>query len=542
MNMRDVSILTQLKTNWKSALSVALVSVPLSLSLGIASGAGPVMGIITAIIAGLVAGMFGGSRFNIVGPAGALSGILAGYALIYGPSILPIIALVSGVLILIIWALKWDKYLIFVPSSVVHGFTLGVALTIGFGQLNFALGISGLPTHEHLIQNIFETLSHIGLTQWASLMTFAVGVAVMFGLLKWKPRLPNTVILAILGIGFGYAASTGMLGDFTIPTLFTKYGDLSLTNFSLLSISKGMFVPAILSMSAVVAFVVVLETLISAKVADGMTKTKFNQRREVLGVGFANIASGVFGGMPASGVFARTSINVRSGATSNWSQILNALFVAIISIVFLSYFKYIPLAVIGAILVYAAVRMVTLEHFKKLLHHDRAALYNALAIAAITVVYDATAGIVVGMLVALFIFARRFSVATSNITVHCNGTQCDINDIDGETIKEGVVIYRFGGELTYVNAKAHTDRLHEISSNKAIVLNMKNLFSIDADGIEALDEIIEDFIARKQTFYIAGARPHIHEFLKQHQWFCDIHDTNKIAPTTFDALRAIENK
>lgn len=542
MNTRDVSIISNIKTNWKAALSVALVSVPLSLSLGIASGAGPIMGIVTAIVAGLVAGIFGGSKFNIVGPAGALSGILAGYALLYGPGILPIISLVSGVLILVIWALKWDKYLIFVPSSVIHGFTLGVALTIGFGQLNFALGISGLPTHEHLIQNIFETLAHIGLAQWMSLVTFVVSLGIMFGLLKWKPKLPNTVILAVLGIGFGYVVSLGILGAFSVPTLFTKYGNLSLNTFSVLSLSKGMFIPAVLSMSAVVAFVVVLETLISAKVADGMTKTKFDQRKEVFGVGLANIATGMFGGLPASGVFARTSINVRSGATSSWSQVLNAVLVAVIAIVFLGYFKYIPLAVIGAILVYAAVRMVTMDHFKKLFAHDRSAFYNALAIAVITVIYDATAGIIVGTVVALFVFARRFSMATSNVTVDCNGTQCDIGDIDGEAIKNGVVIYRFGGELTYVNAKSHIDRLAEINSDKGIVLNMKNLFSIDADGIEALDEIAESLVHRKQVFYVAGARGHIHTFLKDHDWFISLHENNRIVPTTFDALRAIKGE
>ena len=529
----------QLKQNWKSALSVALVSVPLSLSLSIASGAGPIPGIIAAIWAGLIAGLMGGSKFNIVGPAGALSGILATYALTYGPGVLPVIALGAGVLTLIIWVLKWDKYLIFVPSSVIHGFTLGVALTIGFGQLNFALGLSGLPVHEHLYQNVIESFSHIGSAYGVSILTFIVGLGAMFGLLKWKPKVPNTVVLAVLGIIFGFLASTGKL-PFTIPTLFSRYGDLSLSLFSIPRIGRDMLSLGVLQASAVVAFVVVLETLISAKVADGMTKTKFNQRKEVLGVGLANLASGIFGGIPASGVFARTAINVKSGATSSWSQVINAVLVALIAIVFLPYFKYLPLPIIASILVYAAIRMVNREHFDRLYRHDKAAFWNAMAIAVITIAYDATAGILVGMLVALFVFARRLSNAQCHITASDGKQQCVIDSTDDERIKDRTVIYRFGGELTYITAKSHIERIHRIEGDKAIILNFKNLFYIDADGVEALEEIAEDLARRGQQVYITSVREHLVGFFEESEWYRHLRHEGGIHPTTFDALRAAD--
>ena len=131
-----IKINFEIKRNWKSGISVAMVSIPLSLSLAIAAGASPMTGIITAVWAGLIGGIIGGSKYNIIGPAGALTGILISYSLLYGPAILPILAIISGILILVIRFLKWDKYLVFVPSSVVHGFTLGVALTIAGSQLN----------------------------------------------------------------------------------------------------------------------------------------------------------------------------------------------------------------------------------------------------------------------------------------------------------------------------------------------------------------------------------------------------------------------
>lgn len=500
-----------LAQNWKSALSVALVSVPLSLSLGIASGAGPVAGIVAAVWAGLVAGIVGGSQFNIVGPAGALSGILASYAVLYGPGILPLIAIVAGVLIVLVWLLRWDKYIIFIPSSVVHGFTFGVALTIGFGQLNFALGLSGLPTHEHLWQNVLESFKHIGSLQMASSVVFLLASAAMFGLLKYAPKLPNTVIVAVLGIIGGFLTTRGII-PVSLPTLFTKYGDLSLSLFSMPHISVSAINPGLISAGAVVAFVVILETLLSAKIADGMTKTKANQHKEVLGVGLANLASGIFGGVPASGVFARTSINVRSGATSQWSQTINAGFVAIIALVFLPYFKYIPLSVIAAILVYAAIRMVTTEHFRRLYRHDPTAFYNAMTIAVVTIVYDATAGILVGTLVALVVFAKRLSKA------HCQITTMP-GDIVEEEDKGATHIYHVAGELTYLNAKSHTERLMAIAPATLLVLDFSHAFYIDTDGMEALDEIIEHFEQHGQKVAITGVQEKLLPFFIQHEWY-----------------------
>lgn len=144
----------QVQKNWKAGLTVALVSLPLSISLAIAANATPVMGLITAVWAGLVAALFGGSNFNVVGPTGALSGILAAFAIQNGVEMLPLLAIASGLVVLLAYALRWDRYIIFIPSCVMHGFTLGVAFIIGLNQLNFALGLSGLSSHEKFILNV----------------------------------------------------------------------------------------------------------------------------------------------------------------------------------------------------------------------------------------------------------------------------------------------------------------------------------------------------------------------------------------------------
>ena len=146
------SFAVNLKSNWKSGITVSLVSIPLSISLAVAAGATPLMGIITAIWAGLLAAIFGGSNFNIVGPTGALSGILAVFAISHGANSLPALAILSGIIIIISFIFHFEKYIILIPSSVIHGFTLGVAFIIGLNQLNFALGLKNLPVHESFIK------------------------------------------------------------------------------------------------------------------------------------------------------------------------------------------------------------------------------------------------------------------------------------------------------------------------------------------------------------------------------------------------------
>ncbi len=184
---------SHVKNNWKSGFTVALVSIPLAVSLSVAANASPVMGIITAVWAGIVAAIFGGSNYNIVGPTGALSGMLAAFAINYGYSSLPLLAILSGVIILVFFALRFERYIVLIPSSVVHGFTLGVALIIGLNQLNFALGLKGLPAHRHLLQNVMESFMHIGQLDAGTIMLFLVAIAVIFSFSKIIPKVPGPI-------------------------------------------------------------------------------------------------------------------------------------------------------------------------------------------------------------------------------------------------------------------------------------------------------------------------------------------------------------
>lgn len=262
-------ILKHLRENWKAGLAVALVSIPLSISLAVASGTTPTVGIITAIWAGFVASLFGGSNFNIIGPTGALSGIIATYAFANGASSLAQLTIITGIFIFIAYLLKLEHYLIFIPSSVIHGFTLGVACIIGLNQLNYALGLKNITQHEHLFSNILESCKHWSEISWVTFAIFIIFFVILM-LLRWlTPKIPGTILLAPAGILLGLLSKATF---FTVPleTLGDKFSDMS---FKLFVFPDFAWHSGLIQTAAIVALIAILETMLSAKIADGMTHT-----------------------------------------------------------------------------------------------------------------------------------------------------------------------------------------------------------------------------------------------------------------------------
>lgn len=536
-------VFTEIKNNWKSGLSVALVNIPMSLALSIASGAGPAAGVITAIWAGLVGAIFGGSNYNVIGPAGALSGILAGYAFIYGPQVLPLVALMSGIIVLIIWAFRLDRYIVFIPSSVVHGFTLSVAFTIGLGQLNAALGLKGIPAHERFFSNVIESFRHIGGADAPTFALFFIGLLLLFAMLKFTPKLPNSIIVALLGIGVGFASAKQWI-PYAFQTIQSKFGIIDFNIFKPIDYHQITITSGLLKAIPLVAVIIVLETLLSAKIADGFTKTKFRQKKEVFGIGLANIVSGFFGGLPATGVFARTALNIRSGAKSNWSSIINTILVAIISLILLPYFSYLPMATVASILIFLSFRMVSREHFVNLYKFDKTAFVLSIAVAFLCLWYDALTGILFGAAVSLLIFANYMSKAQAEILVGEGGSgnmkRLRVNDFDTDQAGGDTFIYRFVGELNYMNAEKHKEFLSRYNGNHNIIFNFKNLFYIDIDGLEALDEMIEDLENRGRVVYVCGVSEYMKPLFSRKHWYENKIEQNHVFLNSQEAVHAIK--
>lgn len=536
----------QLKSNWKSGLTVSFVSIPLSISLAIAAGATPVAGIITAIWAGLFAALFGGSRFNIVGPTGALSGILATYAFLHGAESLAFLALIAGVVIIISGLLRLERFLIFIPANTIHGFTLGVAFIIGMNQLNSALGLQKMPGHEKFIENMLESFRHFQSFSPQTVMVFLIFFVGILLTEKYRKRikilvnLPATALFAVIGIFVGFLSSDGIL-PLSIQTLGTKYSDLSGQLFIFPHFSfhiDSAFISAVITVS----LVAIIETMLSARIADSMTKTKHNKRREMFGLGIANMASGLAGGIPATAALARTSLNIKSGATGSMSAAISSILVALISLFLLPYFKYIPMAVIAAILVTVAVRMVEGEHFIRMYSIDKKSFFISLLVAFVTVYEDPTIGILFGVTISLFFFLENMSHGRYELGINDSKGKM-IGRVVGEkeykiTKNSHTIVYSIKGQLTYIDSHAHIARFEtEHKHHKNIILRLRGLGFIDVDGVDAFGEIVEILERRGVNVYVTGINDSIYPMLLSSKQFARLKNDKRVFPHTTDALR-----
>lgn len=542
MNFAKKAFFPLVAQNWKSGLTVALVSLPLSVAIAVASGASPLHGIITAVWAGIIAAIFASSHYNIVGPAGALTAIVSAAALQFGVGALPSIAIVAGIIVLLAWAFRLDKYMAYIPSSVIHGFTLSVALVIGLNQLNYAFGLVGLPKHAHFLENVAETIKNISAADPVTTGFFILALGFMFLALKVTPKIPGAVLLAPIAIIIGYLAEKGVL-PLTLLTLGEVFPNMQLSIFSIpqFSFSNAYLLPA-----ATIALVAILETEISAKIADKMTRTKHDQRREMLGLGLANVGSGFFGGLPASGVFVRTSLNARAHATHRMSQGIQAVVVALISLLLLSSFEYIPMAAIAAILVFAAIRMVETHHFKHLYKYNKFAFATALIVAAICTIEDPMIGILVGTVISLITMIEHISKGQFELVV--NKDQRIVDRIVGHEAHTAlnvpedaqVCVYSIKGHLTHVNAESHLARFEtKIAKCGSVLIRLRELLHIDADGLDALDEMILSVQKHGGQVSISGVNPLIEKHLSHSRKFQELKAQNRIYDRATNALKAI---
>ncbi|MCL5875850.1 MAG: SulP family inorganic anion transporter [Candidatus Dependentiae bacterium] len=512
----SIFTLSKLEKNWKSGLTVALVSIPLSISLAVASGVSPVAGIITAIWAGLIASLFGSSNYNIIGPTGALSGVIASYALAYGAEYVPALAIISGIFIFVAYFFKLERYLIFIPSSVIHGFTLGIACIICLNQMNFALGLQNIPKHEKFIKNVIESFKHIPETSGSTLVLFILFFVLLLLVRKVIPLIPGAIIISPLGILAGYMAERNII-PYYFQTLGNKFGEItpSLKKIPLFSLENHMVMPAL-----VIAFVAIVETMLSAKIADGMTKTKHNTRKELFGLGLANIISGFTGGIPATAALARTALNVKAGATSRLSAFLTSLGIAGGSFLFLSYFSFMPMAVVAAILIYVAINMIEREHFERLFVHDKGNFVIAMLVALITVYEDPIIGVISGTIMALLLLVNQLAQSYYEITVHQPKA-----DVKGNTdaLQKNILMYAFKGKLVYINCQAHVVRFQtNFTQYNGIILSLADVYFIDLDGVDALEEIIELVQNRKQIIALVISGSQINAMLQRSKRIKDL--------------------
>ena len=483
---------------------VGIVALPLAIAFGIASGVTPEKGIITAIIAGFVISFFGGSRVQIGGPTGAFIIIVYGIVQQYGTTGLAIATIMAGIILVIMGLVKFGSLIKFIPYPVVVGFTSGIALLIFSTQIKdfFGLSIEKVPAEFHEKWLVyFETYSTINYNVLGIAM---LALLIMIFWPKITHRIPGSLIAIIV--------TTVIVIVFKLPvdTIGSKFGEIpsNLPSPSFyeidLSIVRNLIGPA-----TVIAILAAIESLLSAVVADGMIGGKHRSNMELIAQGLANIIVPIFGGIPATGAIARTATNIKNGGRTPVAGIIHALTLLLIMLFFGSYAKLIPMATLAAILVIVAYNMSEWHAFKSLLKSPKSDVAVLLTTFSLTVIFDLTIAIEIGMVLSVLLFMKRMS-EVSNVSVitrelEDEEDQPDPNAIDKKQIPEGVEVFEINGPFFFGAAKKFRDQMAVVEEPpKVRIIRMRNVPAVDATGLQTLKDFYSDAKKHKTHMILSG--------------------------------------
>ncbi|NYF23859.1 SulP family inorganic anion transporter [Sporosarcina sp. JAI121] len=471
-----------------AGITVGIVAIPLGMAFAIASGVKPEYGLYTTIIAGLLVALLGGSRFQIAGPTGAFIPILLAIVLQYGYEDLLIAGFLAGIFLVIMSFLGVSNLIHFVPRSVTIGFTSGIAVIIFTGQLGNFFGITGLEKREFFHENMIDLVNQFHTVNIFSILTALIGLVVIFFLPKIAPRIPLLLIALLIPTAVSIFLFPGK-----VETIGTAFGGIPSTlpsfHFPQITLSKvvNLWQPAL-----IIAALGAIESLLSAVVADGMAKgEKHDSKRELFGQGIANIITPLFGGIPATGAIARTATNIRSGAVSPLSGVIQSVFVLAFLLLFAPYASYIPLAAMAPILMYVAWNMSARKTFTHILLVRSGDSIVLLTTFLLTIFIDLTIAVQVGILLATLSFLRKMS---GKLTIK----EAELSDVEIMTFSKDessqTAKYIVDGPIFFGTAKVFEENYPTIFSPavKKVILDMEHLSVIDATGEAALYALLDD--------------------------------------------------
>lgn len=497
-------ILSLIWANWKSALAVTMINIPLSLALAIASGATPVQGLLTAFWAGLLAAIFCSSHHNIYGPAGSLAWILLPIAITYGIAYLPLLAIGWGLIILLIAVLRLSKYIVLIPTSALQWFLLGIGLIIGLQQIPAALGLD----LSFSITEVFQNLWSINLIAVA---VFGVSMIILQLFKKFIPSVPGAVVVTVLWALFGKFFIGA--GSEIMPLLIDVYTDVKFSLFQIpdFSLITGLFadtiaLKAVLIASVGVAVIAVLETLISSRMAYKETRVWFDAQREVYGLGIANLLSGLVWSLPSSALVPRTTMNMNSWATHRMSGGLVSIITALLSLFLFEWrLSYLPFAVTAAILIDVAMWMINLSLYHKMWKLEKQSILIILFVWTLSYLRDPMMGILVGAVMALLAVVRRSMEADLMVNVFRDGRhvkKLPLSEYHSSSWDDDILIIKLEWELNYLTIESHISAMQWLEWAHTIILWFGYTASLDIDAMEEFSLQIQQRLEEEKDIYL----------------------------------------
>jgi len=487
-----------------AGIIVGVVALPLAIAFAIASGVPPEKGLITAIIAGFIISFFGGSRVQIGGPTGAFIIIVYGIVQTYGTTGLAIATVMAGIILIIMGLARFGALIKFIPYPIVVGFTSGIALLIFSTQIKdfFGLQIQKIPSEFH--EKWIVYFNSFGTINYYVFGTAFVALLIMIFWPKVTHRIPGSLIALLV--------TTIAVYFFKIPvdTIGSRFGKISsslpqLTLYDInLNIIRNLIAPA-----TVIALLAAIESLLSAVVADGMIGGKHRSNMELIAQGMANIIVPLFGGIPATGAIARTATNIKNGGRTPIAGIIHSLTLLLIMLFFGRLASLIPMATLAAILVIVSYNMSEWHAFKALLKAPKSDVIVLLTTFFLTVVFDLTLAIEIGMVLAVLLFMKRMA-EVSNVSVITRELEDeeekpDSNAIDRKQIPEGVEVFEINGPFFFGAASKFENQMRNVEAPpKVRILRMRNVPAIDATGINTLKSIYSDSKKQNITLILSG--------------------------------------
>ena len=504
-----------------AGIIVGIVALPLAIAFGIASGVSPEKGIITAIIAGFIISMMGGSKVQIGGPTGAFIVIVYGIIQQYGEAGLIVATLMAGVLLILLGVFKLGAIIKFIPYPIIVGFTSGIAVTIFTTQIAdiFGLSFGGEKLPGDFIGKWIMYFNHFDTINWWNTIVSIASIIIIAMTPKFSKKIPGSLIAIIAITLLVYVLKT-YVGVDSIDTI----GD----RFSIKAQLPGAEVPTLnweamkglLPAAITIAVLGAIESLLSATVADGVIGDKHDSNTELIAQGTANIITPLFGGIPATGAIARTMTNINNGGKTPVAGLIHAVVLFLILLFLMPLAQYIPMACLAGVLVVVSYNMSEWRTFRALLRNPKSDITVLLITFFLTVIFDLTIAIEVGLVIACLLFMRRVAETTeiSVITDEINPNEeldIAVNE-ESLMVPKGVEVYEINGPYFFGIANKFEEQMVQLGDRpKVRIIRMRKVPFIDSTGIHNLTNLCKMSKKERITIVLSGVNEKVHHVLEK---------------------------
>lgn len=504
---------TTFQSDLIAGIVVGVVALPLAIAFAIASGVSPEKGLVTAVIAGFLISALGGSRVQIGGPTGAFVVIVYGIIQQYGMEGLMLATIMAGCMLVVFGFARIGSVIKFIPYPVIIGFTSGIAVIIFSSQVKDFLGLSIEQVPSGFFEKWAVLISSMPTANIYSVLIAALTVLMIVVLQKINKRIPGS-FLAIL-----FTSMVVYFFNLPVETIGDRFGAIthSLALTPVPAIDMGVL-RNLIRPAFTIAMLAGIESLLSAIVADGMVGGKHRSNMELVAQGVANIVVPFFGGIPATGAIARTATNIHNGGRTPVSGIVHALTLLFILLFFGKAAALIPLSALAGILVVVSYRMAEWHSFKMVLRAPKSDALVLLMSFLLTIIFDLTVAIEVGVMLAFLLFIRRVSLTKSINEVQGyyvdEEERDDPDSVSEKVIPDGAEVYEINGPFFFGVASTFTETMGQVEKNPVVrILRMRHVSSVDATAINALRRVIEESFKYGITIVLSGLQDSVNDQL-----------------------------